>query len=183
MKKNILDRYDRDQNGAVVINIYAKKISHLFNDFDRQSSFSKKDLDEELVEYIIECVNEIGSEDFIIKFYFGEKLNSELVNRVKNSIVNFFEYLQELEKKAMKEQIKNALIFMAIGAFFTAVSFTFSKTNDDENMIYEVISEGLLVAGWVSLWESLATFLIKWLPLSKKLKIYKRIAVAKVEFD
>ena len=183
MKKHILDRYDRDDNGAVVINISAKKIKDLYNDFDKESSFSKKDLDEELVEYIIDSVKEIGNEEFVIKFYFDEKLNDELENRIKNSILNFFEYLQELEKKAMKEQIKNAMIFMVIGVFFTAASLSFGRSNGEENVFYEVISEGLLVAGWVSLWESLATFLIKWLPLSKKLKIYKKIALSRVEFD
>lgn len=183
MKKNILDRYDRNANGELVIYISAKSIKELYNDFDKQSSFSKKDLDEELVDYIIDCVKEIGNEKFVIRFYFEEPINEELENKIKNSIGDFFEYLEELEKKAMKEQVKNALIFMAIGIFFTAASLTFSKINDDEYVVYEIISEGLLVAGWVSLWESLATFLIKWLPLSKKLKIFKKIAKSNIEFE
>lgn len=182
MKKDILGRYDRDENGALIIKISSKNVKDIYNDFDKESSFSKKDLDEELVEYIIDSVKEIGSEAFVIKFYFDEDLGFEVKKRVENSIKSFFEYLQELEKKAMREQIKNAMIFMAIGVFFTALSITFGKTSH-ESVVHEVISEGLMVAGWVSLWESLATFLIKWLPLSKKLKTYRKIAASDVEFD
>ena len=40
-----------------------------------------------------------------------------------------------------------------------------------------------MVAGWVSLWEALATILIKWLPLRNKLKIFKNISNAKIEFN
>ena len=40
-----------------------------------------------------------------------------------------------------------------------------------------------MVAGWVSLWEVLATILIKWLPLRNKLKIFKNIFNAKIEFN
>jgi gas vesicle protein len=176
--QDILDRYDKDNTNRVIIKISTKKIEDLYNDFDKESSFSKKDLDEELVEYIIDSVKEIGDEKFVIKFYFKER-SEENYERVTNSIKNFFEYLQDLEKSSMKEQITNSFIFMIIGIFFTTISLTLS----DESLTQKILSEGLMVAGWVSLWESLATFLIKWLPFSKKLKIYKRVVKAEVEFE
>ena len=46
-----------------------------------------------------------------------------------------------------------------------------------------LIAEGLTVAVWVSLWEALATFLIKWIPYRKKISLYKRIANAEVMFN
>ena len=60
MKQNILNRYDTSDDGTVIIKISTKKVEDLYDDFDKQSSFLKKDLDEALVEYIIDCVNEIG---------------------------------------------------------------------------------------------------------------------------
>ncbi len=179
MKKDILDRYDKDENAKIILNIASQKVSDIYNEFDKASSFTKKDLDEELVTYIIESVKEIGSEDFSLKFCFEETIDSKSKNKVAHSIKTFFNYLQVLEKELMREQIKNAFIFMAIGIFFVALAITF-KTN--EGLVNEVISEGMMVAGWVSLWEALATFLIKWLPLTKKLKLFKKIADAPVMF-
>ena len=40
-----------------------------------------------------------------------------------------------------------------------------------------------MVAGWVSMWEAMAILLIKWLPLTKKLKLFKKISLAKIEFE
>lgn len=181
MKKDILDRYDRDNDGNLIIKISSTKIEDLYADFDKESSFLKKDLDDSLVEYIIDSVNEIGSENFILRFYFEHEVDIKAKERVTNSIKRFFEYFQELERKKMKEQIKNAFIFMLIGIFFTTIAIIIGKK--DINIVQEIFSEGLMVAGWVSLWEALATFLIKWLPLLKKLKLYKKIAVASVKFD
>lgn len=38
-----------------------------------------------------------------------------------------------------------------------------------------------MIGGWVALWEALAIVLVKWLPLDKNLKIYNKIANAKIE--
>lgn len=180
MVKDILNRYDKDDNGNIIIKISTDTPEDLYNDFDKESSFLKKDLQEELVDYIIQSVNEIGKEPFVLRFYFSKKIHDKVSEKIKNSIKNFFEYLQDLEKNKMEEQIKNSLIFMFIGIFFTALSI---GLGNEETITQKIISEGLMVAGWVSLWEALATFLIKWLPLSKKLKTYKRIAGADVFFE
>ena len=131
------------------------------------------------MQYIIDSVNEIGKEPFCLRFYFEEKIEKKLQEKIKNSIRQYFSYLEDLEKKKMKEQIKNSFIFIVIGLFFTTMAIL---TGDSENFFVEILSEGMLVAGWVSLWEALATFLIKWLPLTKKLKLFKRVCASDVKF-
>lgn len=180
MKKDILNRYDRTADNEIIINVSTDRFENLYDNFDMNSSFLKKDLSQQLVDYIIESINEISNEKFIIKFYFKEKIEQNDILQIKKSFDSYFKYLEELEKKKMKEQIKNSLIFMIIGIFFIALSI-FTETNQE--MTYRIISEGLMVAGWVSMWEAMATILIKWLPLSKKLKLFKRIVAAKIEFE
>lgn len=180
MKKDILNRYDRTLNDEIIIKISTDRFENLYEHFDMNSSFLKKDLSQQLVDYIIESVNEISNEKFIIKFYFKEKTEKEDFLQIERSIDSYFNYLEELEKKKMKEQIKNSLIFMIIGIFFIALSII---TETNKEMTYRIISEGLMIAGWVSMWEAMATILIKWLPLSKKLKLFKRIITAKIEFE
>ena len=179
MKKQILDRYDIADNGDVIIKISAEKIEDLYDEYDKKSSFSKKDLDKELVEYIIDSVSEIGKEPFCLQFYLEDEIDKKLQNRVKESIKQYFLYLEDLEKKKMKGQIKNSFIFIAIGLFFTTMSIL---ARDSEQFFVEILSEGMLVAGWVSLWEALATLLIKWLPLTKKLALFQRVIACDVSF-
>ena len=78
----------------------------------------------------------------------------------------------------MKESLKNSIIFFIIGFFLVALSFMLSE---EENLAIKIISEGVMIGGWVALWEALAIVLVNWLPLNKNLKIYKKIANAKVE--
>ncbi|MBN2781916.1 MAG: hypothetical protein JXQ66_01610, partial [Campylobacterales bacterium] len=164
MKKDILDRYEKDADGSVIVHISAQNIFEIYNYFDRASSFSKKDLNEELVTYIIECVNEIDSERFVLKFNFIDGIDDDGKEKVSKSIKSYFTYLQVLEKEQMHRQIKNAFILTILGFVFIFVSLSIESFKD--KFFYEVLSEGVMVAGWVSLWEAIATFLIKWLPLT-----------------
>lgn len=180
MKKNILDRYDRTVDNKIIIKVSTNKFENLYDNFDMSSSFLKKDLSIQLVDYIIESVSEISNEDFIIKFYFKENIEQKDVLQIKKSFDNYFNYLEELEKNKMKEQIRNSLLFMIIGVFFITLSMI---TEANKELIHRVISEGLMIAGWVSMWEAMATILINWLPLRKKLKLFKRIVNSKIEFE
>lgn len=180
MKKNILDRYDKTSNNELIINVSTDKFENLYDNFDMNSSFLKKDLSQQLVDYIIESVSEISNEKFIIKFYLEEKIEEKNILRVEESFDNYFSYLEELEKKKMKEQVKNSLIFILIGVFFITLSILIEE---NQELTYRIISEGLMVAGWVSMWEAMAILLIKWLPLTKKLKLFKKISLAKIEFE
>lgn len=180
MKKHIIDRYDRNRDDEIVIKISAKNIENLYDHFDNTSSFVKKDLNSELVDYIIQSVNEIGNEDFVIKFYFEESIDDISKAKIRESIYNFFEYLQELERKKMNQQIKNSLIFIVIGFLFVGVSIFMDRY---ESMASKILAEGVMVAGWVSLWEAMATFLIKWFPLRKKFRSFRKVSSARVVFE
>ena len=50
MENYILNRYDKDENGNLIIKIHTKKIEDLYEDYDQKSSFIKKDLKEKLEE-------------------------------------------------------------------------------------------------------------------------------------
>ena len=78
----------------------------------------------------------------------------------------------------MKESLKNSIIFFIIGFFLVALSFILSE---EENLAIKIVSEGIMIGGWVALWEALAIVLVNWLPLNKNLKIYKKTANSKVE--
>ena len=180
MKKNILDRYDKTIENEIIIKISTNKFENLFDNFDMSSSFLKKDLSQQLVDYIIESVSEISNEKFIIKFYFKEKIEQENILHLKKSFDSYFNYLEELEKNKMREQVKNSFIFMLIGVFFITLSILLEV---NQQLTYRIISEGLMIAGWVSMWGAMATILVKWLPLSKKLKLFKKIVNSKIEFE
>ena len=96
MKNSITNRYDKNKNDELVLNISAAKVEDLFEDYDKKSTFIKKDLKESLEKYLIESVEEIGVHPFIIKFYFDGISDEESNQKVRNSIKDYFEYLDKL---------------------------------------------------------------------------------------
>lgn len=178
MKNSILERYDKNQNDELIIKIHTTKIEDLYEDYDKKSTFIKKDLKDDLEHYLIESVEEIGENPFVINFYFDEKGNFATEGRLKSSIKEYFDYLQFLERKNMKENLKNSFIFILIGFILVSISFNLSEKED---FIFRLISEGLMVGGWVALWEAMAILLINWLPLKKRLKIFQKISNAKID--
>lgn len=184
MKKEILERYERTQDGEVIIDVSTKTVDDLYSNFDKKSHFLKKDLNQDLVDYIIDCVTEIEDEKFIIRFNFELEAEPESISRVKDSVNSFFAYLREREHKDMKEMLKKSTTLFIIGALIATVSVFMNQSElMQESLIFAVIAEGLTVAVWVSLWEALATFLIKWIPYRKKISLYERISNAKVIFN
>ncbi len=179
MKNKIIERYEQTQDNELIINISSKKIEDLYSIYDKKSTFVKKDLDDDFEKYLIESVEEIGNHPFIIRFYFSEQSQENINEKLKNSIKNYFDYLQNLEQRKLKEQVKNSSIFIIIGFIFVAIALILG---DNEKFLLKLLSEGSMVAGWVSLWEALATILIKWLPLRDKLKVLNKISNAKIEF-
>ncbi|AXX84448.1 hypothetical protein CRU86_01040 [Aliarcobacter skirrowii] len=177
MNNTILNRYDKDENGNLIIKIYTTKIEDLYEDYDKKSTFIKKDLKEDLENYLEESVAEIADNSFIINFNFDEKSGVETQNRLKVSIKEYFEYLQFLEKNKMRDNLRNSLIFISLGVVLIAISLIIPA---QEKFILKILTEGVTVGAWVCLWEAMAIILVNWLPLKKRLKILKKISNAKI---
>ncbi len=183
MKKEILDRYPRSEAGDIIIDISAGKVEDLYNDFDKYAPYVKKELDQDLVDYIIDSVEEIGDEPFIIRFRLTSPLESELTSRLRSSIGNYFRYLKELEIRELKGMVRKSFFLFLIGlAFITASIWVNTVYEENMTVLQKVFAEGLTVAGWVSFWEAVATFLIDWMPHRNKIRLYERIADATIIF-
>ena len=183
MKKNISERYTRAVDGSYIIDITAGKISDLYNSFDRHTPYVKKELDQDLVDYIIDSANELGNDDFIIRFDLLEHPDEAMKTRIGTSIESYFIYLKTIEIEKLTRTMRLSFIYLLVGMVIMFLSvYVNQQLEADAGLFKEVIAQGLTVAAWVSLWEALATFLINWTPYRRKIKLYQRIANASVLF-
>ena len=183
MKKPILDRYSRTSDNKIILDISAGKVEDLYNDFDKNAPYVKKDLDQDLVEYIIDSVREIGKEDFVIQFRLKSPADTNLTSRVKTSIHNYFLYLKDLEFRELARMKRTSFILLVIGVLILCLSVWINqKIAGYGEIITHVFAEGLNVAAWVSLWNAIATFLINWVTHRKRIIMYEQISKATVLF-
>ncbi|MBU4263265.1 MAG: hypothetical protein KKC76_15525 [Proteobacteria bacterium] len=183
MKKDVLNRYERDAGGSILIDVAADKVEDLYSDFDKSAPYIRRDLDQDLVDYLIDCARELGNEPFTISFTLVNPPDDTGLSRIRGSINNFFLYLVEIERQKVRQMLRRSLILFCIGIAILFISVWVNRwLGSERTVVAYVFSEGLIVAAWVSLWESLATFLIEWFPRLRNIKLYQRLASVRPVF-
>jgi len=183
MKKSIISRYERTENNEVIIDVSIRAVEDLYNNFDRTAPYLKKDLEQEFVDYMIECVREIGRTDFIIRISLLNMPDKMVMERVRRSVRTFFQYLQETEKRALRTMFRRSLVLFVIGIALLALAIvTTRQLSSSQGVLAEVFAQGLTVAAWVSLWEAIANLFLEWYPHRQEIKIYSQVMNAQVTF-
>ena len=183
MKKRILNRYRRDSAGRLVIDIAATKVNDLYDDFDKQAPFVKKELDYDLVEYLVESARELGRETFSVNFSLNSELEDSLKNRIRHSIVNYFDYLLAKNSRELHVMLRNSLTLFLLGLVRLSGSVYLNHAFDFGDSVFKrIMAEGLVIASWVSMWEAIAGVLLHWQPTVRERLVYRRLRNADLTF-
>ncbi len=184
MKRPIIERYERHTDGRILIDIAAERMEDLYDHYDKQVNFLKKDLNTSFAQYVTDSVREISGEPFLIRVSLKNPPAAEVAEKLVGSIRSYFFYMKELEVRKLRDKLRASLILFAIGVVILTLSILVTQHNEiQESFSANLLSEGLMVAAWVSLWESLATFLIHWAPLKRGIRLYESIARSEVVFS
>ena len=68
-------------------------------------------------------------------------------------------------------------MFLASCLFFR--EFLISNFN---NLVMNIVAEGLIIGGWVAMWKPISNLLYDWWPVRKEKRIYEKISKMEVEF-
>jgi uncharacterized membrane protein YidH (DUF202 family) len=183
MKKPIISRYELNEKNEVIIDASVRSVEDLYNNFDRTADYMKKDLDQEFVDYVTDCVREIGKRSFIIRISLSIMPDQVVMDRVRRSVRTFFLYLQEMERRQLRAMLRRSLVLFVIGLALLVMAIGVTRRfSSSEGVLAEVFSQGLTVAAWVSLWEAIANLFIEWYPRRQEIKRYGRVTNATVMF-
>lgn len=178
---SVLSRYPRTGDGRLVIDISVARMADLYNIFDRTAPLASKDLNQGLVEYLLESVREIGKADFIVRIRFQSDYPPEMLAGIRQSIGNFFRYLEALQHRRKRRALYLSVLLAVFGGALFAVSGMVDKLAAG-SFAGGILSEGIIVAAWVALWEAVATFLIRFPGDRRQRGLYRRLAAAEIEF-
>jgi hypothetical protein len=183
MTAPIAGRYELTDKNEVIIDVSVQNVEKLYSNFDRTAPYSKKDLDEELVDYLVDSVHEIRRHKFIIRISLTQAPDKTLVDRVKKSINTYYAYLKELELRRIKQMFKRSSILFVVGLVLLALAIEVTRRlSIHQGVLTEVFAQGLTVAAWVSLWEAIANLFLEWGPHRKNISLYNRLMDAPVVF-
>jgi hypothetical protein len=183
VKRDVLNRYEQDGQGNFILDVSASRVEDLYNDFDKSAPYIRRDLDQDLADYLIGCARELGRFPFKIRFTLVNPLDEPISERIQRSLNTYFLYMAETEVQKILQMFRRSSILFAIGLgiLFAAVYLN-RLLGPERSVTTNVFAEGLTIAAWVSLWEALAIFLVEWFPHRKNFVLYRRLAHAKLVF-
>ncbi|MDD3001512.1 MAG: hypothetical protein PHF29_07145 [Candidatus Riflebacteria bacterium] len=180
MEEEILkNRYEFSSDGKAIIDVTVGAIGDLFNSFDKRAVYTRRELDQDFVEYITDCVKELGTVDFEIMINIENEFNIMQENTLRKAVKNHFSYLFSIEHKKIRLEFKKFVFLFVLGVFLGVLVYKMDiSENDAVDLWVGIFSEGIIVAMWVAFWEAISSLIFGFRPYYSNRKMYHRIVNA-----
>ncbi|MEN6609903.1 MAG: hypothetical protein ABFC24_03605 [Methanoregulaceae archaeon] len=171
---------------TVTIELKLTNIMQLFNSFD-PAPFHEKGLDSDAEEYIVSTVNDYPArKNFRLIIYLSRTVaETEAAKTLDLSIRNHFRYRAESMDRQFRQKLRLGRISLVIGIAFLAACLLIRHIiiNSGDPLLNPLVSEGLLIIGWVAMWEPVTTFLYGLYPLIKERDMYRKISEMDIQIQ
>lgn len=182
-KQSVQGRYERDMHGTLCLDVAADKAEDLYNNFDRNAPYIRRDLNQDLADYLTDCAEELLPQTFAIRFTFNRHHDEDTLERIRRSVAAYFQYLAGKERVQMQKMFTRSTLFVLVGIAMLVSSVLLTRwLGVERGVTANVFAEGVNIAAWVALWEALAVFLVDWYPRRKQMRIYMTLAQAPLLF-
>ncbi len=185
MNSKILVRYDITSDNRFIIDVNIPTPDELFEQYDYNASFYKKDLNTKFEEYLLECVEEIGLKNkFIIRIALPEdqaKKTDE--GDIIYSFKQFFKYCILTCQKEIKKISSRMLLHLGFAVLALVFMMIFNSADTETGIgVFHLIASGLPAAIWVILLTGLSRFLFRIMSQGSQIKMYLALKKTPVEF-
>ncbi len=175
--------YRRDGD-VTLIELRLSSIHQFFDSFD-PAPFPERSLDNEVEDYIVSSARDIAiHEPLKLMVYLPpEQLSLSETTGLGDAIHNYFEYRLAMAQRQLRLQRRDGRITLAIGlAFlFAFISLRQLVFTFDRGTLAQIISEGLLISGWVAMWRPINLFLYEWWPIQRSCAVFAKLSRVPVE--
>jgi hypothetical protein len=174
----------RTDNGAVVIELFLRNVMQLFNSLD-PSPFHEKELDPDAEEYIFNAVLDqpkkipIKMAIFLPEESISETTSESIILGIHNHFI-YKSSVSDRELRRLFERGRTVLIIAMVCLFGSLLGRQILSTLP-QSLLVRMAEEGLLIFGWVTLWEPVYIFIYGWWPIIQKRRIYDKITMMDIQ--
>jgi hypothetical protein len=194
-EKQIADCYTRSPDGQVVVRLHLNSPTALLMPFEGfpQNFGDEPDgkttpvlnLNKEFVDYLFGRLSELGDESLLLNINLARDFDQQLTpldsaDVLHTAIQRYFTYLEEVRRQDLQKLVGDAVLLGLLGAGALGLS-VFLDSRDaitDPGIGLLLLSQGITVFGWLTLWEALANLLWHWRPLYQQLRMCQRLQSA-----
>jgi hypothetical protein len=172
-------------SSATEIAIRAHTIGQLFNSFD-PSPFREKDLDAGVEEFLVGWVRELPQAapfTIVVDLPPAEAAKPDAAS-INDAFAHYFQYRAEASEHDLRELFRIGRRSLAIGVVVLIACLVASQvvaTIIPNHMIARVLEESLIIVGWVANWRPIEIYLYDWLPIRRRIRLFRRLAAAPMQ--
>jgi hypothetical protein len=165
---------------ACTIELRVREASHLFDPLDA-SSLVERDLNHRVEEFIVESLKEVVTKDAceIVLHFDQAKTISNEEQVVAHAIRGYFARRAKIWQFKLHQLVRRGLISLVIGLAFLGMFFLAGRMlirSIGENAFTTVLTESLIIGGWVAMWRPLEIFLYDWWPILGERRLCDRLS-------
>ena len=170
----------------MLIELRLARLAQLFNSFD-PSPFYQRDLDDDAEAYLVACAREIAGERYKLVIHLPqEEADRERVRDVERSINRHFLQLARNQRREVREVFRQGRANLVVGLSCLlaclALRWLIGRLDHTRTLLpQEVVSESLLIIGWVAMWRPIESFLYAWRPSQRMFLVYQQLSRVPVE--
>lgn len=157
-----------------LIEIKLREPRQLFNSLD-PAPFHEKDLDPSAEEYIVGAVQELGiHRPSKLVIYLSGTQDAERA-AIPTAISHYFAYRAQQAHSELQQLLRFGAVALLIGSAFLFACLMLREALLRAE-VNHIMTEGLLIVGWVALWRPLEIFLYEWWPVRRRQRRFQHIA-------
>ena len=174
----------RIEGGRTCIDVRLRSARQLFDGRD-PAPFRERDLDEDAVDYVYSAAEEIavGTPLSLVLFLEEASTPSLSAAEIEAAIRAHFEHEREQVNRRLRQQRRFGHVALAVGLSALVVFLTLAQMAQrlPTGHARDILSEGLVITGWVAMWRPIEVLLYDWWPLVQTRKHITRILAAQIE--
>jgi hypothetical protein len=179
----LLITYYNREGLSYLIEIRLGQFRQLFNSLD-PSPLLEKDLNNDVEAYIIQAMNEFSLSTPLKLIFYVPELDLDEANEIlPKAIHNYFSYRKQTANRELHQILRQGRISLLIGLLFLIICLSMSKLVSllNNDTVTPILTEGLLIIGWVAMWRPLEIFLYDWWPIHYKQQVFDKLSCIPIE--
>ena len=166
------------------VRLYLGELRQVFDSMD-PAPFRERDLDPKAAEYIVDSAREAPrAAPLALVVQLGREPGGESTAALlRDAVHEHFRRCGEGKRRELRALFRTGRISLAIGLGFLAVAIALAEYLG-ELIAHEgyawMVSESLIIGGWVALWRPMEIFLYDWWPIRAEARLSDRLAAMQV---
>ena len=174
-------------SAATALRLYVAELRQLFDSRD-PAPFRERDLDPNAAEYIVDSAREASAgAAFALQVQLGrEPVGESTATLLSDAVHEYFGRRAAGKRRELARLFRTGRVSLVIGVAFLAGAIALANWLGGliahEGYAW-LVSESLIIGGWVALWRPMEIFLYDWWPIRADARLFDRLAAMPVSLS